>query len=78
MSQYFIPFLMMQVNNKMKDYGLIGVFFVFLINFIFENNGIYEFIYEYLKTIFSKQNGIHQIHDCFELLKIGYYEPINP
>ena len=41
MSQYFIPFLMMQVNDKMKDYGLIGVFFVFLINFIF---GIMEFM----------------------------------
>lgn len=54
MSQYFIPFLMMQVNDKIKDFGWIGIFLMFLFNFLFENNGIYDLFFEYLKNVFSR------------------------
>lgn len=73
MSQYFLPFLMMQVNDKIKEFGWVGIFFLFLCNFLFEHNGFYEFIYHYIKTILSNNYKYNiSLHGIKFYDKYGY------
>jgi len=73
MSQYFFPFLMMHLNDKIKDFGMIGFFFFFLFNFFVENYNIMDIIKYYIH-FFSLQNFRYNIslHGIKFYDKYGY------